>query len=204
MTIFSSFKTNIVCFFLVATSLTSPEFAAAQLAVPQTPPALSVAGQMSPLPPGVADLKFHEFFKMPVGPGGLAPSKKLLGLNGKRVRIIGYMAQQETPSAGVFILSPIPVSMGDEDEGLADNLPPNVVFVHLEKSDGVVPFISGLLKLTGVLSVSSQEEADGRVSSVRLLLDPELTQAILHNEQERHARNIDSGLPAAAQRRFQK
>ncbi|GAO37322.1 hypothetical protein SCT_2743 [Sulfuricella sp. T08] len=154
----------------------------------QTLSMLSVAGELPPPPPGVTDLKFHDFFKMPVGPGGLVPSEKLLGLNGKHVRIIGYMAQQETPSTGVFILSPIPVVMGDEDEGLADDLPPNVVFVHLEKNDHVVPFIPGLLKLSGILSVSSQEEADGRVSSVRLLLDPELAQAFLHNDQEHHAR----------------
>ena len=186
MRIFSALKC--ACFLLIVIGFSIPSFAVAHDGTTQTPSPLSVAGELPALPPGVADLKFHDFFKMPIGPRGLVPSEKLLGLNGKRVRIIGYMAQQETPSAGVFILSPIPVRMGDEDEGLADDLPPNVVFVHLERNDSVVSFIPGLLKLSGILSVSSREEADGRLSSVRLLLDPELCQAILHNNQERHAR----------------
>lgn len=196
MGMFSLRKTSVIRVLLVAIGFSDAGMAAAheaeQRAVPgvpmkQAPASIAVNSELSPPPLGVTDLKFRDFFKMPVGPGGLEPSAKLLGLNGKRVRIVGYMAQQESPSTGTFILSPIPVTMGDEDESFADDLPSSAIFVHLEGSSGVVPFIPGLLKLTGVLNVGNQEETDGRVSSVRLLLDPALSQAILHKGQERHA-----------------
>lgn len=195
MGIFSFRKTSIIQVILVAIGLSDAslaaahegQHAAANVPIKQAPASIAVNSELTPPPLGVTDLKFRDFFKMPVGPGGLEPSTKLLGLNGKRVRIVGYMTQQETPSTGAFILSPIPVTMGDEDESFADDLPSNAIFVHLEGSNSVVPFIPGLLKLTGVLNVGSQEEADGRVSSVSLLLDPDLAQAILHKGQERHA-----------------
>lgn len=196
MGIFSLRKTSVIQVMLVAIGFSDAgmvaaheagQHAAAGVPVKQAPASIAVNSELTPPPLGVTDLKFRDFFKMPVGPGGLEPSTKLLGLNGKRVRIVGYMTQQETPSTGAFILSPIPVTMGDEDESFADDLPSNAIFVHLEGSNSVVPFIPGLLKLTGVLNVGSQEEADGRVSSVSLLLDPDLAQAILHKGQERHA-----------------
>jgi len=196
MGIFSLRKTCVIRVLLVAMGLADAGLVTAheveQRAVSgvpmrQTPVSIAVNSELSPPPLGVTDLKFRDFFKMPVGPGGLEPSTKLLGLNGNRVRVVGYMAQQESPSTGAFILSPIPVTMGDEDESFADDLPPSALFVHLEGSGSVVPFIPGLLKLTGILNVGSQEESDGRVSSVRLLLDPALAQAILHKGQKRHA-----------------
>jgi len=196
MGIFSLRKTSVVHMLLVAigvldaglvTAHEEEQRAVSGMPMRQAPVSIAVNSELSPPPLGVTDLKFRDFFKMPVGPGGLEPSTKLLGLNGKRVRIVGYMAQQESPSTGAFILSPIPVTMGDEDESFADDLPPSAIFVHLEGSGDVVPFIPGLLKLTGVLNVGSQEEADGRVSSVRLLLDTALAQAIQHKGQKRHA-----------------
>ncbi|MGH9884568.1 MAG: hypothetical protein ACREBE_03515, partial [bacterium] len=71
----------------------------------------------------VSELRFGEIFEMPVGPRGLEPSAKLLELDGKHVRMRGYMVRAETPTPGVFILSPFPVALGDEDESLADDLP---------------------------------------------------------------------------------
>jgi len=147
--------------------------------VRQAPAVLAVAGELPPPPAGVTDLKFRELFKLPIGPRGLEPSDKLVGLNGKRVRMVGYMAHEETHTAGMFILSPLPVTMGDEDESYADDLPASAVFVHLETADhGAVPYRPGLIRLTGLLQFGAQQEADGRVSTVRLLLDPALSREI--------------------------
>lgn len=143
------------------------------------PAAFAVNGELPALPADVIDLKFHDFFTMPVGPRGLTPTAKLLSLHGKRVRLVGYMAQQEVPTRDMFELTPLPVSLGDEDESLSDDLPPSTVFVHLAASGKQVPYLPGLIKLTGVLSVGAQEEADGHVSAVRLQLDPTLTQTLL-------------------------
>ena len=151
--------------------------------IQKAPAAVAVKGNLPKLPSDVTDLKFREFFKMPIGPRGLDPSEKLMALAGKRVRLIGYMARQETPTAGFFILAPLPVALGDQDEALSDDLPASTVFVHVAQPaqalpTDAVPHYAGLLRLTGILSLGPLEEADGHVSTVRLQLDPELVQAM--------------------------
>jgi len=141
---------------------------------------LQFKGKPSPPPHGVEDIKFREFFKMPIGPRGLEPTDKLLGLNGKRVRIFGYMVNAEEPSAGPFILAPLAVSMAEKEDGPADDMPATILFVHIENAEGlIVPHIPGLLKLTGTLDLGNQEETDGRVSAVRLHLDTGLSKKLL-------------------------
>jgi hypothetical protein len=95
------------------------------------------------------------------------------------------MARQDTPSAGAFILSPVPANMGVEDEIFSEDLPSSVIFVHLEENGSTIPYIPGLLKLTGVLRVDSQ--ADGRACTVRLLLDPALSKEVMRRGRERYA-----------------
>ena len=151
---------------LLAAGCLASEFVAAHDASPNIS-STSVAA--------VSDLKFREFYKMPVGPHGLQPTDKLMELNNKQVRMVGYMVKEENSTPGILILSPLPVELGDEDESLADDLPPTAVFVHLQQeAKQVIPYVSGLLQLTGQLSVGSEAEPDGRISSVRLLLDSEL------------------------------
>ena len=129
---------------------------------------------------GVTDLRFHEMFRMPAGPRGLEPSQKLLQLDGRRVRIVGYMVDQEQMRS--FILAPLPLRLGDEDESLADDLPSGVVFVHpAAPDDRRHKHVPGLLELTGILSVGSFAEADDRVSTVRLTLDPGNSQEVSHH-----------------------
>ncbi|MDD5033871.1 MAG: hypothetical protein PHE55_03865 [Methylococcaceae bacterium] len=153
---------------------------AQELAVKRVESLLRVKSKVSPPPSGVTDIKFKEFFKMPIGPRGLEPTEKLLSLNGKRVRIFGYMVNAEEPSPGPFILAPLAVSMAEKEDGPADDMPASTVFVHLQKGeDWVVPHVSGLLKLIGILQVGSQEEADGRVSAVRLMLEEDLSRSLL-------------------------
>jgi hypothetical protein len=140
-----------------------------------------VRGELAPPPPGVADLKFREFFRLPVGTRGLEPSAKLQSLDGKRVRLIGYMADREEPAAGFFILAPLPVSIAEVEDGPADDMPASVAYVHLAGfADKTLPQLPGLLEFTGTLRVGSFEEADGRVSTVRLELDASASRALLH------------------------
>lgn len=133
--------------------------------------ALQVNGPLPTLPAGVTELKFSEIYKLPVGPRGLEPSAKLLSLNGKQVRLLGYMAKQDEATPGVFILSPLPVLMGHEDESFADDMPATSVFVHLHDARQINGYVPGLINLSGVLSVGEWHEADGRISYVRLQLD---------------------------------
>lgn len=129
--------------------------------------------------PEIRDLSFKEFFKLPAGPRGLEPTAKLTGLDGKRVRIAGYIVKQEQPSAGRFILAPMPVTLAEVADGPADDLPAAVLFVHLDAADSnhVVRFQTRPVILTGVLEIGAREEPNGRVSGVRLRLDPQAMSA---------------------------
>lgn len=132
---------------------------------------LQVVTTLSAVASGVTDLKFSELYKMPVGPRGIEPSAKLLSLDKKLVRIVGYMAKQETPTLGLFIVTPLPVNMGDEDDMFADDMPANSIFVHLENPNALVRYTAGLIQFTGLLSIGSMTEVDGRVSSVRVQMN---------------------------------
>lgn len=151
-------------------------------AEPVEPPRLLAASSAAgPAPAGVEELRFGELFKRPVGPGGLEPTARLLALAGRPVRVIGYMAAAALPMAGRIVLAPMPVELGDEDEHLADDLPPQAVFVHLSgpAAERIVPNYHGLLALTGRLDIGPRDEPDGHVSTVRLLLDTDASRACL-------------------------
>ena len=128
------------------------------------------------VPAPFSTLKFGDLYKMPVGPEGLEPSETLLNLANQRVSMLGYVVAQTPILPGRIILSPLPISIDNEDESLADDLPPTVVFVHFDPANPVITQLldhpSGtLLKVRGVLSVGQQEEADGRVSNIRLKIE---------------------------------
>lgn len=156
------------------------------------PPAkLAVKGPLHAAPAGVTDLKFAELFKLPVGDKGLQPTDKLLALQGKPVRMVGYVANAEEPTPGMLILSPLPVVLGDDDEKLVDDLPPTAVFVHLSPvfAKYPTPNFSGLIQLTGRLETGALEEADGHVSHIRLRLDDATSRLLVNKASKRVAKN---------------
>ena len=142
------------------------------------------------------DLAFQDFFQQPLGPRGPQMSEALRRADGQRVRLTGFMVQQEIPTAGRFMLSPRPVQMSEHADGDADDLPLALATVYLdaEQQDWIVPYTRGLIALTGQLDVGRFEEADGRVSWVRLRLPAEATRgmnalelaAYFHSLQHRH------------------
>lgn len=133
----------------------------------------SSASSLPPIPANVIELKFGEFFVSPVGPRGLVLSEKLTNLNGKRVRLLGYMVRQDGGQPGKFLFTAIPVQLHDHDAAFADDLPPATVHVSVpDSANRAVPYYPGLMLLTGILSVGHFEEADGRTSLVRLAADP--------------------------------
>ncbi len=144
------------------------------------PAVLAVNHPLQPAASGVTDLKFAELFKMPVGPRGLELSEKAVELNGRKVRLVGFMVRQDMPTKGMFIFASMPLELGDEDESLSDDLPPGAVFVHIEKpADAQIRYIPSLIKLTGTLQLGPKNEIDGHVSSVRLLLDDAPARSVL-------------------------
>ncbi|GAA0708139.1 hypothetical protein [Dokdonella soli] len=147
----------------------------------RVPAILAVSMQLGAPPAGVVDLKFQDLFKLPVGPKGLETTDKLRNLDGKRVRIVGYMVRQEAPSAGSFMLSPLPVSAGDEDESLADDIPASAVFVSLPNGkDVIVPALPGLVRIVGTLHLGAIEVPGiDRLAAVRIALDAAPERALL-------------------------
>lgn len=138
--------------------------------------AQSIAGAAAD---SATEMHFRDFFHMPVGAKGLDPSAALLRAAGSRVRLVGYMVQQEQAPPGRFLLVPRPVQMNEHADGDADDLPPSTVLVYLDPAqrDWIVPHVRGLVAVTGTLSVGRNEESDGRVSWVRLQLDPDAARA---------------------------
>jgi len=130
---------------------------------------------------GVSDLKFHDIFKTPVGDKGLEPSAILLALDGKRVRMVGYMVRQQPAPTGVFLLSPLPAEISDEDEPLADDLAPSIVAVEVTgAANRPIPPLPGLIQVTGVLHVGAKTDtASGRVSAVQIALDAAVAKSLL-------------------------
>ena len=124
---------------------------------------------------GVTELRFRDFFSTPIGPKGLEISELLRQADGQQVRLTGYMVQQEAAAEGYFLLTPRPVQMSEHADGDADDLPPATVVVRLDGSQRSwrVPHVRGLVSVTGTLSVGRHEEPDGRVSWIRLQLQPE-------------------------------
>ena len=115
-----------------------------------------------------ASISFGEFLEP--SKNELKVSAKLQSLNGRRVKLIGFMAQMEVESRGSFYLVPRPVFCDEEGGGDAD-LPPGSVLVLVKSlEDRRVPFISGLLEVTGTLLLGNHEK-NGQVTAIRLTLD---------------------------------
>jgi hypothetical protein len=101
----------------------------------------------------------------------LRPSKAALALSGKRVRLVGYMADMELPPRGALYLVPQPVRCDEAGGGTAD-LPLESVLVQVasapQRSFSHVP---GPLEAVGTLYVGNETDEQGNGSNFRLKLD---------------------------------
>lgn len=142
------------------------------------------------------ELRMRDFFRTPVGPKGLEISDALKQADGRTVSLVGYMVLQEKTPLGRFMLTPRPVQMSEHADGDADDLPPAMAVVTLDPTQQAfaVPYVRGLIQVSGVLHVGRFEESDGRVSWVRLQLAPDATRGMnafevasyLHSLQHTH------------------
>ena len=123
--------------------------------------------------PSATDLSFREFYKLPIGSLGLEPTAKLLSLKDKRVHLQGFMVKEDEPTAGIFMVSLVPVNIPDKEDGPSDYLPGATVFVHMPAEDvaKTLAYRSGMWDLVGTLQLGAKEEGNGRTSYVRLMLD---------------------------------
>jgi len=136
--------------------------------------------QAPPISAAAPLLRFAEFFQSAPHARGLALSPALRQADGRRVRLVGYMVQQEQMLAGRFLFTQRPVRMSEHADGDADDLPANWVMVYLDATQQhfAAAYQRGLLELEGVLQVGRFEESDGRVCWVRLQLDADATRSM--------------------------
>jgi hypothetical protein len=159
-------------------------------------PARAQVQMVATAAPPARELRFQDFFILPVGIRGLEMTQTLRQADGQLVTLTGYMVQQEMPTPGEFMLTPRPVQMSEHADGQADDLPPTTVRIKLaaEQHDWAVAHVRGLIRITGVLHVGREEAGDGRVSWVQLQLAPEATRGMnalefatyLHSLRHRH------------------
>jgi len=136
-------------------------------------------GEAPPLPTGVAELTFKDFFSPVIGDRGLDLSPKLTALHGQRVRIAGYMTREDIRHPGVFLLTPWPTKVSDDGYCVTDELPPATLHVLLPEGTEQerCPYLPGQLFLTGILQVGPAAAPDGRNAIAQLRLDVPLTDA---------------------------
>jgi hypothetical protein len=117
-----------------------------------------------------ATLAFHDFFRPSAS--RLEPSEKLVALDGKRVRLNGFMAHMEDGPSGAFYLASRPVDCDEGGAGTGD-LPPDAVLVVVPWSaGGELPFLPGPLEVVGVLQIGPATRPDGMPARIRIVLDP--------------------------------
>jgi hypothetical protein len=131
---------------------------------------LAAAGSAGgPGAPKAEPLAFGELF-VP-SPRELRPSPRLQALDGRRVRLTGFMVRMEVPPRGAFYLASRPVDCDESGAGTGD-LPPEAVRVVVRSSPGeVVPWVPSPLEVTGVLELGPEADEAGRVSAIRIVLD---------------------------------
>ncbi len=172
-------RTRCAALAIPASILLSPNAAlahSADIAVEsrEAPAALAVRAELPPAPAGVTELRFRDLVKLPIGPRGLEPGDGLRAHLGKRVRLVGFMVRQAEPVRGQLLLSPLPVEIGNADEGLADDVPAALVEVVLSDRSVVLPYMPGLLKISGTLETGGRVSADDpRSAFARIRPDPE-------------------------------
>jgi hypothetical protein len=118
---------------------------------------------------GYAAFEFGKVFKRPAGPKGLEYTAEARELDGKRVRMTGYMVRHWHEDASVFLFAEHPMVLNVAEYGLADDLPPDAVHVIQEVLPGRAPdWVRQQLVVYGRLELGPRQEQDGRVSQVRL------------------------------------
>jgi hypothetical protein len=120
-------------------------------------------------PPADATLQFSELFAS--GGSALQPSELAQQLVGKRVRMVGFMAELEHGPVGAFYLTAQPVRCDESGAGTAD-LPIASVLVAVPfAANKQIPHVAGPLEVIGAFELGNQTDAQGFPSSFRLRLD---------------------------------
>lgn len=102
----------------------------------------------------------------------LALSERARAHHGKRVKLVGYMANLESPADGSFYLTPIAVTCDEAGDGTAE-LPLTSILVTVTQALAKpVEHVDGLVEVIGTIEVGKVADSLGRTAWFRLILDP--------------------------------
>lgn len=117
-------------------------------------------------------LRFEDLFVTPAGPHGLSYTSLCQSLAGKPVRMEGHMVRHYHEDTTVFLFTAVPTAHNQAEYMLADSLPTSLVHVIMKVRPGDAPaWRPQRITVMGRLELGPRQEADGRVSHVRLLCD---------------------------------
>lgn len=129
--------------------------------------------QLPPPPEGVAELSLTELLTASKNASGVDYSARAWELNGKMVRVNGYMVSQSTPIPWAILLSPVPQTAHEREYFLCDDLPISTIHVFFPKSaQPLIPFHPEMVAIIGRLELGGRTEADGRTSMARIFVKP--------------------------------
>lgn len=173
----------LACGTALAHGISEPAPAVAPGDVPRQ---LVVRGPLETPSRDVTELRFQDIHTRPFGPRGLELSEKATRLDGRRVRIVGYMLNQSPPAEDGLFLSPVPATVGAQDEGLADDVPASALFVRLPDSALArakrhwVPYLPGPLVFEGTLRLHRHvDPVGGRAVDIQLDVDKAMARRLL-------------------------
>jgi hypothetical protein len=117
--------------------------------------------------PALLDLR--DLFVTDDGRSRLSP--RTAALAGERVRVQGYMVHMEDPPDGAFYLAARPIDQDESGAGTGD-IPASSVRVRVREAEGAqVPWTPRPIEVVGTLEVGREEDDEGRVSFVRVVLE---------------------------------
>ena len=136
--------------------------------------------QLPPPPDGVADFSLTELLVASKTGSGVDYSSRAKELDGKMVRINGYMVRQASPIPWAILLSPVPQSAHEREYFLCDDLPISTIHVFFPKNaQPIVPFHPEMVAIIGRLELGGRSEADERTSLARLFVKPGQTEPMV-------------------------
>lgn len=114
-------------------------------------------------------LSFEEVFVTPAGPKGLEYTAKIKGLNGRKICITGFMVRHADIDTSAFLFCATPRVYNEREEGLADSIPPHMLYVILPVRGHDAPaWRREKMTLYGTLELGGHQELSGRISHLRL------------------------------------
>lgn len=101
----------------------------------------------------------------------LTPSAKTLRLQGRRVRITGFMAQMEDRSQGAFYLCARPTTCDESGNGTGD-LPIDAIRIIVPwKEKDEISFVPHPIEVTGLFEFGSFTDDRGNVAAFRIVAE---------------------------------